>query len=54
MRFRDSRLEEAKNGTVLDKCFHIWHVTKGEHERVRERRERENDLFIELFKRGNE
>lgn len=32
----------------------MWHITKGEHERVRERKERENDLFIELFEGGDE
>lgn len=39
---------------MLDKCFHVWHITKREHERVKERKEGENDIFIELFKRGNE
>lgn len=56
MEFRDSRIE-AKKCTVPNECFHIRTITEPEQEKVceteRDRKERETDLFIALFKRGN-
>lgn len=53
--FRDSRIK-AKKCTVPNKCFHIRNITEPEQEKVcvreRDRKEREIDLFIALFKEG--
>ena len=56
MQFRDSRIK-AKKCTGPNKCFHIRNIMEPEQEKVcereRDRKKREIDLFIALFKRGN-